>query len=81
MNKNQQDALEQLEAALKLCKHVGLAIVGVDSDLYATVYDGAFKAKSRVMSSCEAVLDRSNDDHGGTATVKTHGVYLDSGAT
>lgn len=81
MKNSQIDAIRQLEAALQLCMQSGLALVGIDGDLYATVADNAFKAECRVRSSCEAVLNRSNEDHSGTVRVETHLVYLDSGAT
>lgn len=81
MKKNQIDAIRQLEVALQRCKQSGLALVGIDGNLYATVADAAFNAECRAMSSCEAVLKRSCDDHAGTVTVETHRVYLDSGAT
>lgn len=81
MKKIQFDAIKQLESALQLCKQSGLALVGIDGNLYATVADSAFKAECRAMSSCEAVLNRSNNDHAGTVTIETHTVYLDSGAT
>ncbi|MNJ54542.1 hypothetical protein D3C77_499880 [compost metagenome] len=81
MKKNQADAIKQLETALLACKRSGLALVGIDNNLYATVADAAFKDECRAMSSCEAVLNRSNNDHAGTVTVETQRVYLDSGAT
>jgi hypothetical protein len=81
MNKSQTDAIKQLEAALQLCQKSGLALVGIDGALLATVADTAFKAECRVMSSCQAVLNRSNNYHAGTVTVETHKVYLDSGAS
>lgn len=81
MTKNQIVAIRQLEAALQRCKQSGLALVGIDGNLLATVADAAFKAECQAMSSCEAVLNRSNNDHAGTVTVETHRVYLDSGAT
>lgn len=81
MNDRQQDSIKQLEIALQRCKQSGIAFVGIDGHLYATVTDEAFKSQCRTMSSCEAVLSRSNDGHAGTVRVKTHSVYLDSGAT
>ena len=44
MKKSQADAIRQLEAALLACKRSGLALVGIDSALFATVADAAFKA-------------------------------------
>jgi len=79
MTKNQVEAIKQLEAALQLCKRAGLVLVGIDSDLFATVADKSFHAECRSQSSCEAMLNRSNCDHPGTVTVETHQVYLDSG--
>lgn len=81
MKKNQADAIKKLETALQACKRSGLALVGIDCALYATVADAAFKAECRTRSSCEVVLDRSNDDHADTVTIQTHRAYLDSGAT
>ncbi|NNB33942.1 hypothetical protein [Pseudomonas fragi] len=81
MNKSQNSAIKQLETALKLCKQSGLALVGIDSDLFATVADSAFKSECRAQSSCEAMLSRSNRDHAGTVMLDTSKVYLDSGAT
>ena len=81
MKKNQLDAIKQLEAALLLCKKSGLALVGIDNNIFATVADAAFKAECRTLSSCEAVLNRNNTDHAGTTSIDTSGVYLDSGAT
>jgi hypothetical protein len=79
MTKAQIDALAQLEDSLLLCKRSGLVLVGIGSDLLATVADSAFKAEWQKSSSCEAVLNRSNNDHKGTVHVETHRVYLDSG--
>ena len=56
-------------------------MVGIDSDLFATVADSAFKDECNAQSSCEAVLNRSKCDHTGTVMVDTCKVYLDSGAT
>ncbi|MCF5371940.1 hypothetical protein [Pseudomonas syringae] len=80
MTKAQIDAIKQLEVALLACKRSGLALVGIDGSIFATVADSAFKAQCRSQSSCEAMLNRSNEDHTGTVKVETHDVYLDSGA-
>lgn len=80
MNKRQVDAIKQLEAALQLCKKSGLALVGIDGNLFATIADAAFKTECRAMSSCEAVLNRHNNDHSDTVAIDAHGAYLDSGA-
>lgn len=81
MTKAQLDAIKQLEAALLACKRSGLVLAGIDTSIFATVADNAFRAECRSLSACEAMLNRSNDDHAGTITVETHKVYLDSGAT
>lgn len=73
MKKKHLDAIKLLEAALLVCKQSGLALVGIDSDIYATVVDAAFKAECRSLSSCEAVLNRNNTDHAGTTSIDTSG--------
>ena len=77
MTKAQTEAIKQVEAALLACKRSGLALVGIDASIFATVADSAFKAECRSQSSCEAMLNRSNDDHAGTVTVEIHKVYID----
>lgn len=79
MKKNQVEAIKQLEAALLRIKRAGLVLVGIDSNLHITVADDALQDEMRSTSSCEAILARANGDHEGTDTVKTYGVYLDSG--
>lgn len=79
MKKNQMEAIKQLEAALLRIKRAGLVLVGIDSNLHVTVADEALQDEIRATSSCEAILARANGDHEDTDTVKTYGVYLDSG--
>lgn len=79
MKKNQLAALKKLEAALLSCKRAGLVLVGIDSNLHVTVADDALQDEIRRRSSCEAILERANTGHEDTDTVKSYGIYLDSG--
>lgn len=79
MKKNQLEAIKQLEAALLRIKRAGLVLVGIDDNLFATVADDALQDEMRARSGCEAILERANTGHEGTDSVKTYGIYLDSG--
>lgn len=79
MRANQEAAIKKLEAALLSCKRAGLVLVGIDSNLHVTVDDEALQDEIRCRSSCEAILERANTGHEDTDTVKSYGIYLDSG--
>lgn len=79
MKPNQLAAIKKLEAALLSIKRAGLSMVGIDDSLFASLNDDDLAAESRRWSACEAVLERANTGHKGTASVKHYGVYLDSG--
>jgi len=79
MKKNQLAAIKKLEAALLSCKRAGLVLCGIDSNLHVTVDDDALQDEIRSRSSCEAILERANTGHEDTDTVKSYGIYLDSG--
>jgi hypothetical protein len=79
MKKNQIAAIKKLEAALLSIKRAGLVLVGIDDNVFASVDDEDLENEMRRSSSCEAILARSNSDHGGTTHVKHYGCYRDSG--
>lgn len=79
MKKNQIEAIKKLEAALLSIKRAGLVLVGIDDGLIASVYDDELKAEILERSSCQAILSRANTGHTDTDSVKSYGVYLDSG--
>jgi hypothetical protein len=78
LTKVQTDAIKKLEAGFLACKRAGLVFCGIDDNLICTSGGDAFSDESNASSPCEAMIQRVN---GGvpTKTVKTYGVYLDSG--
>lgn len=81
MKTNQIAAFKKLEAAFLSCKRAGLVMCGIDDSIYVTVDDDDFDDQVRERSSPEAMLNRSNSGHEDTETIRTYGVYRDSGAT
>lgn len=79
LKKNQQEALKKLEEAFLSCKRAGLAIVGIDDNVIATVADAELIQESRSTSMCQAIHERHNTDHPLTHNVEHHGCYKDSG--
>lgn len=79
MNKSQEEAIRQLEKALLRMKRNGLAMVGSDDCLIVVVEDEEFQQAAMEDSSCEAARSMRRDCHPNSASVKTYGVYLDSG--
>jgi hypothetical protein len=81
MKANQIAAIKKLEAAFLSCKRAGLTMCGIDDSLFVTVDGDEFEDEVRAMSGPEAMLNRANSGHQDTNTIKTYGVYRDSGAT
>lgn len=79
MNTAQKAAIKALEAAFLLLARSNMVMVGVDDNLIVTVEDDELEREVRNSSSCEAVFARDNRNHPGTTTIKTRGVYRDSG--
>lgn len=79
MKANQVAAIKKLEAALLSCKRAGLALVGMDDNLFASVDDAEFKETTQLSSACEVILGRHNSGHPTTESIKHYGCYRDSG--
>lgn len=77
---NQQDALKDLEAALRSMKRAGLVMVGIDGTLLASVCSEDLEQDMLSTSACEAILERRNNDCPITRDINHYGCYRDSGA-
>lgn len=79
MNTAQKTAIKALEAAFLLLARSKLVMVGSDDTLIVTVEDDELEGEMRYSSTCEVLRARENRKHPGTTTIKTRGVYRESG--